>query len=195
MDLWLYWICWYCYRTQATGSTLDRWKVSSSELLPPPFPSFSLLCSFPLTLLLSLQQAAQEITKDWTLFKQGLPDVPSWTEYLSTASHSSKLFPSGSKLGLDPNLLSITEYNTLLPALEQRGISLVPIEENLLDQVWGKEQPQRPKEPVFVLEEKYAGESSQKKIERVRKELTKENIFKTDSKNVGKKCCASCGVF
>ncbi|GAA5993942.1 hypothetical protein JCM5350_005074 [Sporobolomyces pararoseus] len=134
------------------------------------------------------QQAAQEITKDWTLFKQGLPDVPSWTEYLSTASHSSKLFPSGSKLGLDPNLLSITEYNTLLPALEQRGISLVPIEENLIDQVWGKEQPQRPKEPVFVLEEKYAGESSQKKIERVRKELTKENIFKTDSKNVGKKC-------
>ncbi|GAA5952220.1 hypothetical protein JCM3765_001911 [Sporobolomyces pararoseus] len=134
------------------------------------------------------QQAAQEITKDWTLLKQGLPNVPSWTEYLSTASHSSKLFPSGSKLGLDPNLLSITEYNTLLPALEQCGISLVPIEDNLVDQVWGKDQPGRPKEPIFVLEEKYAGESSQKKIERVRKELAKEDVFKNDSKNVGKKC-------
>ncbi|GAA6014774.1 hypothetical protein JCM11491_001978 [Sporobolomyces phaffii] len=133
------------------------------------------------------QQAAQEISDDWTLFKQGLPNVPGWSEYLSSAIHSSKLFPSGSRLGLDPNLLAVTEYNSLLPQLELRGISLVPIEQNLVDQVWN-DRPARPKEEVFVLEDKYSGESSKKKIERVRKELEKEDLFKTDSKNVGKKC-------
>jgi len=133
------------------------------------------------------QQASNEISEDWTLLKQGLPNVPSWTEYLSTPSHSSKLFPSGSKLGLDPSLLSIVEYNSLLPSLEQRGISLVPIENNLVDEIW-EDQPERPKEEVFMLEEKYTGESSQKKIERVRKELGKEDVFKSDSKNLGKKC-------
>ncbi|GAA5901184.1 aminopeptidase P [Sporobolomyces salmoneus] len=134
------------------------------------------------------QQAAQEISSEWTLFKQGLPNVPSWTEFLSTSSHSSKLFPSGSRLGLDPNLLSITEYNSLLPSLELRGISLVPIEENLVDQVWGEERPKRPKEEVFRLEEKFAGESAERKIERVRARLRKDDVFKADSKSVGKKC-------
>ncbi|GAA5939086.1 aminopeptidase P family protein [Sporobolomyces koalae] len=133
------------------------------------------------------QQAAQEISSDWTLFKQGLPDVPSWTEYLSTASHSSKLFPHGSRLGLDPNLLSITEYNSLLPQLERRGIALVPIEQNLVDEIW-TDQPARPKEPVFVLDDKYAGESAQSKIDRVRAALSKQDLFKTDSKNSDKKC-------
>lgn len=135
-----------------------------------------------------LQQAEQEISSDWTLLKQGLPNVPSWTEYLSTASHSSKLFPSNSRLGLDPNLLSITEYNSLLPALKQRGIALVPIEDNLIDKVWRRDQPPRPKEEVFILDVKYAGEKSLEKVQRVRQELRKDDLFKTDSKNVGKKC-------
>lgn len=122
------------------------------------------------------------------MFKQGLPGVPSWTEYLASSTHSSELFPSGARLGLDPNLLSITEYKSLLPSLELRGITLVPIERNLVDQVWGVDQPARPEEPVFVLDEKYAGETSQKKLERVRHELSKPDVFKADPKSLGKKC-------
>jgi len=57
----------------------------------------------------------------------------------------------------------------------------------LVDEIW-KDQPERPKEEVFVLDEKYTGESSMKKIERVRKELEKEDVFKSDPKAMGKKC-------
>lgn len=57
----------------------------------------------------------------------------------------------------------------------------------MVDEIW-KDQPERPKEEVFVLDEKYTGESSTKKIERIRKELEKEDVFKSDSKGMGKKC-------
>jgi Xaa-Pro aminopeptidase len=35
---------------------------------------------------------------------------------------------------------------------------LVPIEENLVDVVWGAERPARPTHPAFALDIKYAGE-------------------------------------
>lgn len=132
--------------------------------------------------------------------KHGVPSVPSWTEWLTKPTHSSSLLPSGSKVGLDPALITIADYTTLAPGLTSAGVELVPIRENLVDVAWeaeakeksgGKEgKPQRPKNEVFVLEEKYAGEGAKSKIERVRKEMEKDDVFGGDATAKGgdKRC-------
>lgn len=124
--------------------------------------------------------------------KHGVPSVPSWTEWLTKPMHSSSFLPSGSKVGLDPALITVADYTTLAPALTSAGVELVPIRENLVDVAWeaeakeksgGKEgKPARPKNEVFVLDVKYAGEGAKSKIERVRKEMEKDDVFGGDAK-------------
>ncbi|GAA5995320.1 aminopeptidase P [Rhodotorula paludigena] len=138
------------------------------------------------------QQAAQQLSPDWTLMKHGAPSVPSWTEWLSDPAHSSSALPRGSRIGLDPALVTVADYTSLAPALAAAGVELVPIRENLVDIAWDADEraqsggahgkPQRPREEVFVLDEKHAGESAQSKIERVRRELDKRDVFGDDPK-------------
>lgn len=54
------------------------------------------------------------------------------------------------------------------------GKDLVAIKDNLVDDVWGKDKPQRPNEPVNVLSLDYAGKEIGKKLEDLRKELEKK---------------------
>lgn len=54
------------------------------------------------------------------------------------------------------------------------GNSLVGIEENLIDLVWGKERPPRPNEKVKVLGDQFNGKKFQEKLEDLRKELEKK---------------------
>lgn len=42
---------------------------------------------------------------------------------------------------------------------------------NLVDQTWGPERPKRPQSPVFHLEEKYTGQSSMEKYQKVAEEI------------------------
>lgn len=132
------------------------------------------------------QQAAQQLNDQWTLMKHGVPDVPSWTEWLSNPTHSSAFLPSGSRVGLDPSLITVADYTKLAPALEQARVELVPIRENLVDRAWDEVEPgtrpARPRNPVFRLEDDFAGESAKKKLERVRAELQKKEVFGGDKK-------------
>jgi len=48
---------------------------------------------------------------------------------------------------------------------------LLGISVNLIDEVWGADRPNRPNNPVMVLEEKYSGKEFPLKIDAVRKEL------------------------
>lgn len=146
------------------------------------------------------QQAATQLSPDWTLMKHGAPSVPSWTEWLSTPSHSAQLLPRGSRVGLDPALIAVADYTALAPALATAGVELVPVRDNLVDAVWDAEEraasagqrgkPTRPREDVFVLGEEFAGEGARSKIERVRKELDKPDVFGGDAKaKTGDKRC------
>lgn len=47
---------------------------------------------------------------------------------------------------------------------------MVPVKENLVDLVWAS-QPLRPANPVFRLEDRYAGESVAQKLSRMREKL------------------------
>ncbi|KAG6820930.1 hypothetical protein H0H93_009704 [Arthromyces matolae] len=112
-------------------------------------------------------QAAKQLDQNWKLMKQGLPDVPTWQEFLSK-----NLEPS-TRIGIDPTLISASNADTILKDLEPKGSTLVPIEKNLIDAVWS-DRPPRPHNPVIHLDEKYAGQSVGHKIRALREELAKK---------------------
>ncbi|CAG8501195.1 11499_t:CDS:2, partial [Acaulospora colombiana] len=115
-------------------------------------------------------QASKQLDQNWTLMKQGLPDVPTWQEYLQN-------LPKGSKIGIDPTLITALDAKSLSESLEKNGSSLVPTDENLVDLVWGDARPPRPVNPLIVLEECYTGKSHKEKIETLREELAKEKHY------------------
>lgn len=91
-------------------------------------------------------------------------------------------------MGVDPSLITACKLvlpvqirtTVLIPTagarklaetLEKNGSSLVGIQQNLVDSVWGKDRPPRPSEKVRVHPNKYAGKSFQDKVADLRKEL------------------------
>ena len=68
----------------------------------------------------------------------------------------------------------LADAEALKKSLEPRKSELVSLEKNLVDIVWAEERPARPSNKVFPLDAKYAGESAQDKIGRLRAELTKQ---------------------
>ncbi|EIN09077.1 Creatinase/aminopeptidase [Punctularia strigosozonata HHB-11173 SS5] len=113
-------------------------------------------------------QAEKQLDRNWTLMKQGLPDVPTWQEFLH------KNLEKNTRIGLDPTLLSVSDAQSLREALSPVHSELVPLEDNLVDLVWGADRPPRPTNPIFALDVKYAGESHSDKIKKVRAELEKQ---------------------
>ncbi|KDQ10491.1 hypothetical protein BOTBODRAFT_36195 [Botryobasidium botryosum FD-172 SS1] len=113
-------------------------------------------------------QAEKQIDQNWTLMKQGLPNVPTWQEYLS------KHLEKDSRIGIDPTLISALDAKDLRESLKGRKSELVPIDENLVDQVWGSDRPARPQNKIFPLDVKYAGKTSKEKLTELRAKLVKE---------------------
>jgi Xaa-Pro aminopeptidase len=70
----------------------------------------------------------------------------------------------------------LADADTLKKSLQPRNSELVSLEQNLVDIVWAREKPARPKSKVFPLDTKYSGESSEGKIRRLREELTKKKV-------------------
>ena len=100
------------------------------------------------------------------LMKMFVGDTPSVTEYLADK------IPEGGKVGFDGRVLSMDEGKEYEDALSPKNIS-IDYEEDLIDQIW-EDRPPLSDKPAFFLEEKYSGESSAHKLERVRK-VMKEN--------------------
>ncbi|KAG6879996.1 hypothetical protein C0992_008203 [Termitomyces sp. T32_za158] len=112
-------------------------------------------------------QAVKEMDQNWTLMKQGLQDVPTWQEFLS------KNLESSTRIGIDPTLISASNADTISKALGPTQSTLVPIDQNLVDLVWG-DRPARPHNSIIHLDEKYAGQSLGHKIRALREELAKK---------------------
>jgi len=71
---------------------------------------------------------------------------------------------------------SLVDAKSLKKSLAESDSKLISLEKNLVDIIWGKNRPARPKSKVFPLEIKYSGVSSQDKICRVREEMNKEKV-------------------
>ncbi|KAF9087825.1 hypothetical protein BGX23_007835 [Mortierella sp. AD031] len=117
-------------------------------------------------------QASQQLDSNWTLMKSGLPDVPTWQEYLV------KNLPAGSRIGIDPLVFTATDAVKLESDLAKVGSSLVP-GPNLVDIVWGQQpdltplRPRRPARPLMTLTTATTGRSHLEKIQQLRHDLAK----------------------
>ncbi|WVF66387.1 hypothetical protein IAT40_001127 [Kwoniella sp. CBS 6097] len=113
-------------------------------------------------------QAQRQLGEGWTLMKSGLPDVPTWGQWLKTD------LPPSSRVGIDPTLIPHSEQITLSTTLsvQPTNSTFIPIQSNLIDQIW-TDRPTRPCNEIFHLTDKYTGESVGQKIVRIRDRLRK----------------------
>lgn len=112
-----------------------------------------------------IQAAAQLQGSTVTLMKMGEPGVPTIPAFLE--NHLSE----GQVLGFDGRTLSVAEGNKFSAIAESKKAS-VRYDLDLVGEIW-EDRPEISKEPVFELDLKYAGESREDKISRVREEMQK----------------------
>jgi Xaa-Pro aminopeptidase len=79
---------------------------------------------------------------------------------------------SGAKLGYDPWLHTKDGLAQIKKALESRNVELVELDANPVDKLWSN-RPPPPLSPTKLHDEKYAGESVDSKLKRIRVELKK----------------------
>lgn len=111
------------------------------------------------------QQALKQLDSNWELQKDGLPTTPSVASWLSSN------LAKGSKVGVDPKLFSYRLWKPIEKELLGSNCSLVPVEENLVDIVWGKDQPKVTSNPIISLDTTFAGQTVSDKWENVKQKL------------------------
>ncbi len=113
-------------------------------------------------------QAERELWgSGFTLFRWGMPGVPSWQEW------AAKNLKPGEKLGLDPQLISHREFAKLEKELAVKSVQLRPVAANLVDRIW-MDRPAAPTGPVMVLAKRYAGETVRSKLHHLRQKMAAE---------------------
>lgn len=101
------------------------------------------------------------------LFKMGEPGVPSINEFIEDK------LQEGGVLAFDGRSVSFGDGVELQKIVSDKKGKII-YNVDLVDEVW-KDRPSMSEEPIFYLDEKYSGESSASKIERVRNEMKKHN--------------------
>lgn len=101
-----------------------------------------------------------------SLYKMGEPGVDTIEEFLE------KELPQNGVIGFDGRCIGVSEGTAYEKIAEKKQGSLC-YKYDLVDRVW-KDRPPLPREKAFLLEERYAGESVQSKLGRVREKMEKE---------------------
>lgn len=114
-------------------------------------------------------QAAQELEGTGIeLFKEGLPDTPSYTDRLCST------LTAGDRIGIDGKLFSIWEVENMQQKFAACEMDLVshldPIEK-----LW-ENRPAMPKNPAYIYDIRYAGVSCAEKIARIRETFPDKGI-------------------
>jgi Xaa-Pro aminopeptidase len=82
---------------------------------------------------------------------------------------------AGAKLGYDPWLHTADQADKLAKACEAAGASLIAVEDNPLDALWG-DRPAPPAGKIVLHDIKFAGEQGADKLRRIRAELAKSRL-------------------
>lgn len=101
--------------------------------------------------------------------KEGLLETPTRAAWLVSN------LPPKSTVGADANLMSYTEWAVLHTSLTAAGHCLMPLEENLIDKVWGNEQPAPTANTVMPQPMQFSGCSAGEKVKSCRDEMNKNN--------------------
>lgn len=122
-------------------------------------------------------QAAEELDSNWILMKDGLPDTPTFSEWLKD------VLVSEAKVGVDPYLMSHNSFKKLSKELHGYSIDLVAVRQNLIDTIWEDKtitehgfdlRPKRSLNPVKELSIKVAGRAWFEKVEDIREMMKKK---------------------
>ena len=117
-------------------------------------------------------QAEQQLDQEnWILMKDGLPDTPKKHEWLI------KNLGPDSKIGVDPLLISFEESKKINESLKEKSLMLEPVDENLIDMVWGNERPERTYRPITHLAQEFSGRSAGDKIHSLVENHLKKNDY------------------
>ena len=106
------------------------------------------------------------------LMRESDIDCPSIPEWLcsSLSPLASRL---STKVAVNPEMYSVNGYRALKTELLEGGIELVSID--LISPLWMEDRPAIPTSLLYEYEEKYAGESVESKLTRVRQALTEKH--------------------
>ena len=104
-----------------------------------------------------------------TLMKMGEPGVPNLDELLEEKMKKDEV------LGFNGSLLSFSEGKVIANKVVKNGVKLV-IGKEITDEVW-TDRPKRPHTKVFILDEKYAGKSAEKKISEVKERMNGRDLL------------------
>ena len=113
-------------------------------------------------------QAEQEVDADqFTVHKVGLSDaytLKGWLAEMET-QHGTL------RIGFDPFLHSMASHASLKGALSAPGSALVPIDANLVDEVW-EDRPEAPAQPFYALPDDVTGRSVGDKLTAIRQQMS-----------------------
>ncbi len=117
-----------------------------------------------------LQAEEQLEGTGFELMKIGNPGVPSVEAFLGDT------LAEGARVGVNAAVFSVKGYGELEAALEPKGVTLVPLPIDLVDQVWGADQPPMPTAPVRVHGPEVSGESVAEKLGRMFLRMEREGV-------------------
>lgn len=108
-------------------------------------------------------QAEQQLDPRYFQLMKQQPGTPSIDQWLITQG-------SSLRIGIDPTLLTVKQYQTWETALQQTHSQLISIEENWIDVLW-EDQPPLPITPILLLDIRYTGRNTTDKLKDLRKAL------------------------
>jgi Xaa-Pro aminopeptidase len=167
-------------RLEMLKRDLDAWYISgtdphASEYLPDRWQTRAFISGF--TGSYGIVVITQEEAGLWTdsryfiqaeeqlkgsgikMYKLRVPDAVSPLQWLA------KKLDAGSKVGFDPQTLTVTGYRSLNNSLQKEGIDLVQTPD-LFEKIW-EGRPEIPKDEIFELDTEYAGLSRKEKREQI----------------------------
>lgn len=97
------------------------------------------------------------------LYRMAEPGVPTIQQYLADT------LPENGRLAFNGRVISAAEGNGWKNALAEKHVS-IEYDLDLIDEIW-EDRPAMAEEPVFILEEKYSGESTASKLARIREAM------------------------
>ncbi len=110
-----------------------------------------------------IQAARQLQGSDVTLFRSGEPGVPTIEEFLA------QRLRAGERLGFDGRVMAAHSAMSLKRTAEKQNATLA-VKEDLIGAIW-EDRPDIPDAPVWILEERYAGERAADKIRWLREKM------------------------
>ncbi|GMR53986.1 hypothetical protein PMAYCL1PPCAC_24181 [Pristionchus mayeri] len=109
-------------------------------------------------------QAEAQMSGDWKMMKQAVPDAITPTEWIN--SNMAK----GSIIGFDPDIMTYDEARSMGGRLKSVGYTMKAVHGNLVDRFW-KDRPSLPNKKLICLSKEETGAGVGEKLTRVREGL------------------------